>query len=211
MSAAEKQFMESLRAQLVAAADRSDYDHRLLLAEVVETRFPHMLEPEQLRYARFKRAVAEVLKPATIYEVGIGWGVSALAFLNGYPRTHFFGIDNAEMGIHPAEALFDCDESHYQVIDSDELPAFVHPAGPIELLHIDGGHGRDHKARDIVKALEARPEWILVDDVQDVMVAAGTFDGLYRAAKNSLSMLYFENSHTGNLLIHVNRQEPEYR
>ena len=91
------------------------------------------------------------------------------------------------------------------------MPEFLHPNGDIDLLHIDGGHELNHKAADVVKAFGARPEWILVDDVHDVMVAAGTFAGIYKASANGLQMLYFENSHTGNPLIHVKRRAPEYR
>jgi hypothetical protein len=201
--------MAALRARLVEATDQSTWNHRPFMSEQVKHMFPHMLEDEQLQYARFKLAVAKVLQPRTIYEVGIGWGVSCTAFMAGKPDALFFGIDNGEMGVDPGSVTYF--PIKHQVIASDQLPAFVHPDGQIDLIHIDGGHNREQKARDIVKAFEARPEWILVDDVHDVMVAAGTFDGIWKAAANGLSMLYFENSHTGNLLIHAARKAPEYR
>lgn len=202
--------IESLRESILQAADLSKYDHRTVMPASIGDAFPHMLEDCQLKYARLKLAVAEVLQPRTIYEVGVGWGVSALAFKEGCPSALFYGIDNADMGVDPSLAVHAALKT--AVADSTTLQAFVHPDGDIDLIHIDGGHGLEHKANDIVKALEARPEWLLVDDVNNVMVAAGTFAGLYRAYRcPDLQMLYIGNSHTGNLLVHVNRQEPDYR
>jgi predicted O-methyltransferase YrrM len=194
----------------MTTANASLYDHRPWLASAVSEAFPHLLDEMQLQYARFKLAVARVLKPATIYEVGVGWGVSAQAFLAGWPAK-FYGIDNGQMGIDPNEAVLHHRLLPCVIADSLALPAFVHPDGPIDLIHIDGGHGIANKVSDIVKALESQPEWLLIDDVHDVMVASGTFAGLYKASANGLKMLYFENSHTGNLLVHVKRQAPEYR
>lgn len=176
----------------------------------VSAAFPHMLDSCQLQYARFKYAVAAVLCPRTVYEVGVGWGVSALAFHNGCPSSHFFGIDNGDM--HPNAISTGSIQLRTRTVDSADLAEFIHPDGPIDLLHIDGGHGLEHKAADIVKALNAKPEWLLVDDINNVMVAAGTFAGLYRAHRcPDLAMIYIGDAHTGNLLIHVDRQEPECR
>jgi hypothetical protein len=207
----EKQFLQALRARIVAAADQSTYDHRPFMIPEVVQKFPHMSDEEQLQYSRFKLAVARILQPYTIYEVGVGWGVSAQAFLEGYPDTKFFGIDNMAMGVDPNRAVLYNPLLPCRVVDSADLDEFVHPDGPIDLLHIDGGHALEHKADDMVRAFKSKPEWILIDDCHDVMVAAGVFAGIYRAGRNALSMMYFENSHTGNLLIHAKRREPEFR
>lgn len=93
--------LEELRARLVMAAAQSDYDHRPFMPEMIKEKFPHMMEDNQLQYSRFKRAVAEILQPRTIYEVGTGWGVSARAFLDGAPDAYLYGIDNGEIGYDP--------------------------------------------------------------------------------------------------------------
>lgn len=203
--------LAALRVQIVHETNTSEYNHRLFLNSDVAREFPHTQDNEQLQYARFKLAVARVLKPRTVYEVGVGWGISAQAFLSGHLKTRFYGIDSCEMGVPPNKAVNYNPCLPCETVASHDLKSFEHPHGEIDLLHIDGGHGLEHKADDIVKAIEARPEWLLVDDVHDVMVAAGTFAGLYKACANSLQMLYFENSHTGNLLIHTARKAPEYR
>ena len=89
----------------MAITNASKYDHRILMPEKVKQMFPHMLEDCQLQYARFKLAIAEVLKPQRILEVGVGWGVSACAFYRGNSSAHFIGIDNGEMGVLPTEVL----------------------------------------------------------------------------------------------------------
>ena len=203
--------LSQIRTAIVAACENSTYDHRILMPKFVGEKFPHMLEDCQVRYARFKRAVVAVLKPETVYEVGVGWGVSACAFYDGKPSIEFMGIDNVDMGVEPHKVL--PLGAGYVIQDTSELLTFDMPSGkPIDLLHIDGGHGLEHKAEDIVRALRSKPEWILVDDIRNVMVAAGTFAGLYIAhGCPDIHMLYFENSLTGNLLIHADRDKIENR
>ena len=202
--------LTKLRARIMSICENSQYDHRNYMPSVIGEKFPHMLEENQVRYARFKLAVAQALQPKTIYEVGVGWGVSALAMMAGCPSAGFYGIDNVDMGVDPSLAVNA--SLRTERVDSASLQEFVHPDGPIDLIHIDGGHGLEHKADDIVRALRSKPEWILVDDMRNVMVAAGTFAGLYRAHDcPDIHMLYFENSHTGNLLIHADRDKLENR
>lgn len=181
------------------------------MPDSVKQAFPHMIEDNQLIYSRFKLAVAQVLKPRTIFETGIGWGVSARAFLVGYPDTQYYGIDSGVMGVPPDVVLPLQSNVQWQGADLNSIAAYKHPAGNIDLIHIDGDHSYNGKTADVIKALEARPEWILIDDMHDCLVAAGTYRGLYKAAKNYLHMIYFENSGTDSLLIHVGRLEPEYR
>lgn len=200
--------LSAVRALICDVQAQSDYDHRPFMPRTVREKFPHMMEDSQLDYSRFKLAVSKVLQPKYLLEIGIGWGVSAKAFLEGYP-SQYLGIDNGEMGVPPADVL--PQGADFYLGATDSLPSFDLMGGPIDLIHIDGGHGRDQKCRDLVKAFEARPEWILIDDFADAMVFAGTALGVWKACRNGLRMLYFENSHTGSLLLHIGRQEPEYR
>ncbi len=202
--------LEILRAQIVDVAQKSTYDHRPFMPESVKAAFPHTLDDNQLLYSRTKFAIACVLQPHAIYEVGVGWGVSLRAFEHACPDSHIFAIDSGEMGVDPLQFVRDGVE--ISCVTSDSLPAFVHSYGQIDLIHIDGGHGRDQKCRDIVKAFQAQPEWILVDDAHNVMVMAGTFDGIWKACPTvDIPMIYIGNSHTGNLLIYCGRRSAENR
>src|SRR5258705_8446868 len=69
----------------------SIYDHRPSLPSGL----PNYYQTEQFRigYACFKYAVARILQPKTIVEIGVGVGVSAMAFLAGCSAI-YMGIDN---------------------------------------------------------------------------------------------------------------------
>ena len=182
------------------------YDYRLHLPPSILTVFPHINEGYHVVYGRNRLAVAAILRPTNIYEVGIGWGISARAFMTGYPSAHYFGIDTGEMGVNPAEALSGT-YGQCETLDSYSLAAFVHPNGPIDLVHIDGNHERSHKKSDVRKAIASGAEWMLVDDMHNQQVAAGTFDAFYDAWDGScISMVCMENSHTGGMLFHINNR-----
>src|ERR1700681_1354881 len=51
------------------------------------------LFPEWVLYYRTKWAIAKVLKPQSILEIGVRYGYSALALLNGSPSARYLGID----------------------------------------------------------------------------------------------------------------------
>ncbi len=201
----------ALRDKIMDATNISTYDHRLSMSPDMLSRFPHMAEEDVLQYARFKEAVARVLLPRTVYEVGVGYGIAAKAFLEGAPNTRYFGIDNVLMGVDPGEALDHNPLLPYRIVDSSVLSSFVHPDGDIDLIHVDAAHDMDSAVNDVEKALQARPEWLLVDDVHNVTVAAGTFTAFYRMHQPELEMMYFENSHTGSLLAHIRHRAPENR
>ena len=42
---------------------------------------------------RLKRAIANVLRPGSILEIGVRYGYSAMAFLDGSPGSRYLGID----------------------------------------------------------------------------------------------------------------------
>lgn len=181
----------------------TDYDYRSSIPHDIRLRFPQINEDYHILYGKNRYAVAKVLQPKTIYEVGIGWGVSAHAFLAGYPEAKYLGIDNGEMGVDGFNALFGLNTS-FQMADSDTLDSFVHPAGKIDLIHIDGNHARDHKKRDVVKAILSGAEWLVCDDCHNSMVVAGVFDAFNQVwGASCIPMAFMENSHTGAMLFHT--------
>ena len=73
------------------------YDHRPELPPVhLEGWSSAPWHSERFRrgYACFKYAVAAVLQPRSICEIGVGSGVAGLAFLRACPRARYLGIDD---------------------------------------------------------------------------------------------------------------------
>lgn len=179
------------------------YDYRQSLHPSIISDFPHVNEDYHVVYGKNKFAVAAVLRPTNIFEVGIGWGISARAFLKGSPAANYYGIDNDAMcrSILALEST----GGHYLIADSDYLTSFFMPDGSIpDLIHIDGSHDRQHKRRDVTKAIQSGAEWLLVDDMHSQPVTAGTFDAFFDAWDGScIAMATMENSHTGGMLFHI--------
>jgi hypothetical protein len=76
--------------EILNIARESKYDFR-------ETAFPEdplkHLFPDWISYYKLKWAVARVLQPRSILEIGVGYGYSALAFLNASPSARYVDID----------------------------------------------------------------------------------------------------------------------
>lgn len=195
-----------LQRQIEREASLTKYDHRKDIPEAILSRFPHLMEDCQLQCARLKFAVAACLMPTTILEIGIGWGMSARAFIAGLSSVHgvgnikYIGYDNGAMGVSLTEALSGIPVNVRAVaVDTNDIALISEPN--IDLIHIDGGHDPETKAADVRKAVTSSAKWILCDDAHDPMVALGIFTGLRDAWKGTIPMAYFPDSHTGSLLI----------
>ena len=185
------------------------YDHRphlpLHLADYYYT------DEFMMRYASFKAAVAEQLQPNSIIEIGVGVGVSALAFLYGAPNATYLGIDNdcesnRDFPVKPSEFVKKLlgDRGRIEVRDSttiDRLPQ-------VDLVHVDGAHDYDSCYLDVLLAWRSNARWILVDDARDSVVAAATMDALRFKSPGSVDWAYFEDTWTGNILISSVKERP---
>lgn len=203
----EAEMVEIVAKSIRSRAAITTYDHRPALLPEVREHFPHLLDDHQLLFVRIKCAIAHVIRPARVLEIGVGWGCSARAFFAGHPPLHYFGVDNREMGLNPIHVMTHPDSPgavELAVLDSDALPRFRMPDGssPV-LVHLDGSHERGHKTRDVLKAMTSGADWLVLDDAHDPMVAAGIFDGFLQGWKGSIPMAYFENSHSGSLLVFI--------
>jgi hypothetical protein len=193
---------------------KSVYDHRpyiqhlepdSLLAQAVKT------EQYRIGYACFKREVARVLKPQSILEIGVGMGISGLAFLNGYPLASYLGIDNdsdPSFPIKPSQYVIGkMNEQGYKslitIADTQKLDVL-----PIsDLVHVDGDHRKAAVRNDVALAWKSGAKWILCDDARDSEVVAGTFEALYEDLnRGSIEWAYFPDTWTGNLLIRTDHR-----
>ena len=165
----------------------------------------------RIGYAAFKAAVAAQIHPQSIIEIGVGVGVSALAFLYGCPTATYLGIDNdcesnRDFPVKPSEFVKKLlgDRGRIEVKDStkiDRLPQ-------VDLVHVDGAHDYDSCYLDVLLAWRSNARWILVDDARDSVVAAATMDALRFKSPGSVDWAYFEDTWTGNILISRVKERP---
>ena len=187
----------------------STYDHRQYLPTGVAPLF--YSEKFRLGYACFKREVAHVIQPKRIIEIGVGLGISALAFFNGCPNATYLGIDNdcetdRDFPVKPSEFVRNLlgPWGRIEVKDSstiDRLP-------PADFIHIDGDHSYDAAYNDVMLAWRSEARWILVDDTRDSVVSAATFAALHRKSPGSVDWAYFEDTWTGSILISRVKERP---
>jgi 2-polyprenyl-3-methyl-5-hydroxy-6-metoxy-1,4-benzoquinol methylase len=118
-------------------------------------------------YYRMKWAIASVLQPQSILEIGVRYGYSARAFLEAAPRARFVGIDldsDRFGGVNGAIDWargslrdYDCE---LIVADSQGMDQF--PGSQYDLIHVDGQQDGDGSFRDLELALN-QGRYVLVD------------------------------------------------
>ena len=145
-------------------AARSTYDFRVTASPQDPLRY---LFEDWVPYYRMKWAIARVLRPRRILEVGVRFGYSAAAFLDACPDAEYLGIDNdsENFGGHKgaiewARRITSRARASYLVADSQQLVEF--PGGRYDLIHVDGQQDGDGSFRDLTKALR-QSRYILVD------------------------------------------------
>jgi 2-polyprenyl-3-methyl-5-hydroxy-6-metoxy-1,4-benzoquinol methylase len=142
-------------SKILELAAASEYDFRL--SANPQDPLKHLFS-DWVSYYRLKWAIARVLKPERILEVGVRFGYSARAFLEACPNAAYFGIDNdseesgGEKGaIEWARRATEQFDANYLIADSQQLEEF--PGGPYDLIHIDGQQDGAGSIQDLRKAL----------------------------------------------------------
>lgn len=118
-------------------------------------------------YYRLKSAITEALQPKSILEIGVRYGYSAQAFLNGAPKAHYLGIDNDsdQFGGNPGALAWAKEKlQDYSVafLEGDTQKMDSLPGGIHDLVHVDGQQDGEGTYHDLVLAT-AQGRWILVD------------------------------------------------
>lgn len=149
---------------IIETAANSDYDFRTT-AEAGDP-MRHFFD-DWVDYYRLKWAIAKVLQPARILELGVRFGYSALAFLSAAPRAHYIGIDNESDsfgGSRGSIAVAQAKLQSYsaQLIKGDTLDFQEFPGGHFDLIHIDGQQDEIGTTHDLEVSL-AQARHILVD------------------------------------------------
>lgn len=200
------------------AVHASDFDCRDKLIEGLEPDYKSkMTESFRRGYMCVKWAIAKVRDPGRILEIGVGSGISALAFLTACPNAHYLGIDNGQMekgrGVgslvaRARELLTPFPDASVIWDDSQKLAQLY--GGPYDPIHVDGDHRRHAACHDVSIAWYAlSPSGILVvDDSRDSSVAAGVFDAIQTIAPGSIDWAYLEDSWAGNIIIRREKTRP---
>lgn len=150
--------------RIIKEAKESNYDFR-------DFSCPHdplrELFPAWVDYYKTKYAIAKVLKPSKILEIGVRYGYSIRAFLNASPDSCVLGIDNNSDTFGGQSGALDWAKKNlssynFEVIVEDSQSLSSYPGGFYDLIHVDGqqdGGGTFHDLSIAVK--QAR--WVLVD------------------------------------------------
>jgi SAM-dependent methyltransferase len=150
--------------RILQAYNNSDYDFRAIAKP--DDVFAHRFK-DWVPYYRMKAAIAHVLQPETILEIGVRFGYSGAAFLHGAPRARYTGIDldtdtfGGEKGaISWAHRILPADRSELVVADTQKLQRL--PGGIYDLVHVDGQQDEAGTFHDLVLAVR-QARYILVD------------------------------------------------
>ncbi|MGC9973580.1 MAG: methyltransferase domain-containing protein [Bryobacteraceae bacterium] len=183
-------------------ASRCSYDFRL--SACPSDPLAHLFE-EWVPYYRMKWAVAAVLQPSRILEIGVRFGYSAMAFLNACPSASYLGIDiNADTYGGCRDAVFwACRQLKHRKTDfliADSQVFDQWPGGPYDLIHVDGQQDGKGTIHDLRVALR-QANHVLLDGylwTRQNFLAANEFVYLYRDLIESCFLI---PGYAGDLII----------
>lgn len=142
----------------------SDYDFRAFACPDDPLRG---LFEEWVPYYRLKWAIARALRPTRILEIGVRFGYSARAFLDGAPGAIYVGLDldgdswgGSKSAIRWAQAITREHKAAFAISDSQQLARL--PGATWDLIHVDGQQDGDGFYADGRKAL-LQGRYVLLD------------------------------------------------
>ena len=150
------QLTEPTAREILNLTAVSEYDFRVTACPTDRLRDQF---PEWVSYYRAKWAVARLLKPRSILEVGVRYGYSAAAFLDGCNSARYLGIDpdseefgGSRDGIGWARRITAGYSAQFIVADTREMARF--PGEIYDLIHIDLQRNADESFRDLDLAIQ---------------------------------------------------------
>jgi 2-polyprenyl-3-methyl-5-hydroxy-6-metoxy-1,4-benzoquinol methylase len=155
---------------ILDAFQRSDYDFR----SIAHPDDPRKAQfPEWVTYYRLKWAIAQVIQPRSILEIGVRYGYSGHAFLTACPDATYLGIDldsdisgGVKGAIDWAKQILQPFAATFLIADTQTLSTFPDQASlsgeTYDLIHVDGQQDGDSSFHDLTLAL-SQGRYILVD------------------------------------------------
>lgn len=132
-----------------------DFDFRIFTCP--EDELSHHFD-SWVPYYRLKYAIAQVLDPQTILEIGVRYGYSAAAFMNACPSATYTGIDldvdtygGTKGAIDWARKILPPERSNLIVADTQKMSRL--PGGHYDLIHVDGQQDEEAVYHDLEMAL----------------------------------------------------------
>ncbi|MFM2431857.1 MAG: hypothetical protein RLZZ511_3070 [Cyanobacteriota bacterium] len=197
---------------ILDAYKHSDYDFRTIAnpADPLKAQFPGWVD-----YYRLKAAIAQVLQPRTILEIGVRYGYSGHAFLAACPSASYLGIDldsdisgGVKGAITWAKAILHPFNAEFLIADTQTLSAF--PGATYDFIHVDGQQDGDSSFHDLNLALQ-QGRYILVDGYHWTNQNFLAVNDWLLQHRDRLDWYGTIPGYAGELLIKVNRTTPVNR
>jgi 2-polyprenyl-3-methyl-5-hydroxy-6-metoxy-1,4-benzoquinol methylase len=122
-----------------------------------------------VNYYKLKSAIAYTLKPTTILEIGVRFGYSAAAFLHGYSKAKYIGIDldtdsygGVKGAINWAKKITQQFDAEFIIADTQTMNRLPGSISVYDLIHVDGQQDGDGSFHDLELAIK-QSRYVLVD------------------------------------------------
>lgn len=155
-----------------------------------------------------KFALARLLKPRSILEIGVRAGYSALAFLTAVPDARYLGLDantDTHGGFHGAIdharrllAPFEAEVREQTSAEFATTPA--QSVGPFDLIHVDGDHSLAGCTFDLALARRVGCRHLLVDDYTGIVDVRTACDRFAREHASEWTRVVLDDGHHGAVL-----------
>ena len=161
---------------------------------------------------RTKYAIAKLVQPKRILEVGVRFGYSARSFLFAAPEADYFGLDidepswGAFKGVprlwaeERLKKLYPKNKIQTWQQNSQEIPPVTNLAELFDLVHIDADHTYEGALHDMERFWPACRHTMVVDDYLEVMDSVSTFSAKHN---NELVKMFASSLRSSALLVRV--------
>jgi len=157
-----------------------------------------------------KYALARLLAPRRIFEIGVRAGYSAFVFLTACPSADYLGIDantDTHGGFagaisHARKILGPFRATVLETTTAGFADTFAQShATSFDLVHIDGDHTNRGCAFDLEFSLRLNPQHIVVDDYREIPDVRAACDQFCDSHSSDFTRLVIDDGHNGFALL----------